>query len=397
LLAAGKRAKIKKIIIPQRHFGGFSMTSRIPALLCACICTTLPSAHAVDFEINENTNFSIFGEFNFLYLADEVRLVADPDGSLEPEDEDEDPSVSGDEVFRGVDELIDNGSNIGVAGDFTLENGLMAYFLAEWDFRADEDVEDEGGLFATGDSYIGLTGNFGTVQLGNWDGIYDEAILEVLDNFEYEGVTEYTFTADAGDLLSYQSRDFEGFSFGIQTSIKGDGAGIDNDPDPASTDPYPADSIYPLLLAASYETDLFSVRLGYDDRQLVHADAEPQIGLAATLDLEPFSFGVKFETIGESFNNADDGVELVGLIGTFDYEVGEVSLAVQEITFDTEVPNPVIDFDTDTSDLRQDRTEILLHANYRLGDNVLFYFETAAYDATEDLGDYTGLGTILEF
>ena len=32
-----------------------------------------------------------------------------------------------------------------------------------------------------------------------------------------------------------------------------------------------------------------------------------------------------------------------------------------------------------------------------LGDNVLFYFETAAYDGPEDLGDYTGLGTILEF
>lgn len=408
----------------------------------ACISS---GVRAVDFEINEDMTFSVFGEFQFLYLLDEERLISDVDGSLDEPEEMEEPDKkkpapppppctpmpcnSGDERFEGVNELVDNDSTFGVSGEYILENGLTAYFLVEWEYQADEEPEEDGGLSSTGDSYIGLAGEFGTVQLGNSDGIYSDAILDVIDNFEYGGPTEYTFSSEAGDLLSYQSPDFEGFSFAIQTSLKGDGAGIDNDPvvippPPAAApppDPSPADEIYPLMLVLAYEADLFSVRLGYDDRQLVHEDAEPQIGVAATLDLEPFSFGIKYETIGESRDDVDDGVELVGLIATYDYEVGEVSLAVQEIKFDEEIPNQfdiatdatgpppvdfsvpantpnqIIDFDTEVGDLREDRTEVILHANYKLSEFITFYFETAVYDAAEDLGNYTGLGTVFEF
>ncbi len=419
------------------------MQTKARALLCVVVALAFCNANAVDFEINENTTFSVFGEFQFLYLLDEERLISDVDGSLdEPEEEDEDPDNgaptppcmpmpcnSGDERFDGVNELVDNDSTFGVSGEYTLENGMTAYFLVEWEYQADEEPEEDSGLSSTGDSYIGLSGDFGTVQLGNSDGIYSDAILDVIDNFEYEGTTEYTFSSEAGDLLSYASPDFDGFSFAIQTSLKGDGAGIDNDPVvippppavPPPPDPSPADEIYPLMVVLAYEADLFSVRLGYDDRQLVHEDAEPQVGVAATLDLEPISFGIKYETIGESRDDADDGVELVGLIATYDYEIGEVSLAVQEIKFDEEIPNQfdiasdatgpppvnfttpantpsqIIDFDTEVDDLREDRTEVILHANYKLSDNITFYVESAVYDAAEDLGNYTGLGTVFEF
>jgi len=380
-----------------------SLTNRIPALLCASVCTILSNAHAVEFEINENSSFFVFGAFQYLYLLEEQRLVADPDGSLiEPEeiiqvDPCLPPCNSGDEVFKAVNELVDNGSLVGVAGEYTLDNGLDAYFLTEWGFAADETPGEDGGLSLTLDSYIGLSGDFGTLQLGNSDGIYSNTI-DVVDNFEYEGVTEYSFTALAGDLLSYEWPGFKGFSFAVQTSLKGDGAGIDNDPAvPPATEPYPADDIYPAVVTVSYVADLFSVRLGFDNRKLVHKDARPQVGLAATLDLEPFSFGAKLESIGESRNNANDGIELAGLLATFDYEVGTVSVAVQQITFDTEVPNSVIDFDTSISDLRKNRTEAVLHANYKLSDNIGFYFETAVYGAVQDLGDYTGLGTNFEF
>jgi len=359
------------------------MIIRTAAFLGTLACTALPGAFAVDFEVNEDTTLSVFGEFNYLYLIDEQRLVAEcTPAPCEPD-------------VKGVNELVDNGSKFGVAGEFSLENGLTAYFFADWEFSADEDPgENGGGLSATDESYIGLTGNFGTTQLGNADGIYDDVILDVLDNFEYEGPTEYKFSSEAGDLLSYESPDLANFYFAIQTSIKGNGAVIDEDepPDPAS-----ADAVYPLMLTAMYETEGFSIRLGYDDRRLVSDDAEPQIGLAATLDLDPFELGVKFETIGESSKDEDDGVQLAGIIATFDYEVGEASLAVQNITYDTEDTNQSIDFDTEIADLREDRTEAVFYANYILNRNILFYFEAAAYGATQNFGDYVGLGTVFEY
>jgi len=358
------------------------MTNRTAALLCTLACTALPGAYAVDFEINENTTLSVFGEFNYLYLIDEQRLVAEcTPAPCEPD-------------VKGVNELVDNGSKFGVAGEYSLENELTAYFLADWEFSADEDPEENGGLSSTDESYIGLTGNFGTTQLGNYDSIYDDVILEVLDNFEYEGPTEFKLGFDAGDMLMYESPDLANFSFAIQTSVKGSGAFIDED-DPANS--ASADAVYPLMLTAMFEAEGFSVRLGYVDRKLVSDDAEPQIGLAATLDLEPFELGVKFETIGESSKDDDDGVQLAGIIATFDYEVGEASLAVQNITYDTEDTNQPIGFDTEIADLREDRSEAVFYANYILNRNILFYFEAAAYGATQNFGDYVGLGTIFEY
>ena len=329
-------------------------------------------AFAFDFEIDKKTEFSVFGEFQYIYVVDEERLL-DPDESLDETP----PQTSLDDDSETVSELMDNGSKIGFSGRHTFDNDLSAYFSVEWGYTADEDT---GGLDNTGDAYIGLEGEFGKFQLGNWDSIYSEAISDVLDEFEYEGTSAFDHDENEGDRLAYFSPDFSGFSFEIQTALKGKGEGIDNDGD------LEADQINPIILVGKYSNDLFAIYLGYDDRALLHADAEPQIGLAGILNLEPFSIGAKFETIGDTNDLTADSFEAYGLIGSFDYEVGVVTTAFQQISYKNEV-----------NKLREDRSEFIIGANYNLSENLYFYIESATYDLYLDQADYMAVGTVLSF
>lgn len=321
---------------------------------------------------SETSKLSLFGEFQLLYLSKEYRFL-DPDESFD----DEPPTVSDDEGVDKVSEFIDNDSLIGIEGEYVLDNNMTAYFLAEWEFSTDENT---GGLNSTGDSYIGLKGDFGSIQIGNWDGVYQESITDLLNPFEYEGTTEFLSSEDAGDLLAYHSPEFGGVSFGIHTSLKGDGAVIDNDGDGKP------DNIYPIAAVIRYANEYAIINLGYDDRALVSDNADAQFGIAGTIELQPFTLGAKFETVGESNKNTDDGFEAVGIISTFDYDFGVITLAIQQITHDTEILV-----------FREDRTEYVLNANYLLSEDLYFYIETARYNKFKDQDDYTGLGIYFGF
>ncbi len=321
---------------------------------------------------SENGKLSLFGEFQLLYLSTENRFL-DIDESFD----DEPPEVSGDESIDKVSELIDNGSLIGIEGELALDNDMTAFFLAEWEYTADE---DSSGLNTTGDSYIGLEGNFGTVQIGSWDGIYQEEITDLLNPFDYEGTTEFLSVEDADDLLAYMSPGFGNLSFSIQTSLKGDGAGIDNDGDGKP------DSVYPVATVIKYANEYAVVNFGFDDRALVSDSAGAQFGIAGAIQLQPFTLGVKYETVGESASNVDDGFEAVGIIGEFDYDFGVITLALQQITHDTEIRV-----------FREDREEYVLNANFSLSEELYFYVETASYNKFKDRDDYTALGVYLNF
>ncbi len=339
-------------------------------------------AGAVEFDVGEDSTFAVGGELQLLYLLDERRSFDDPDESL---DEDP-PRRSGDEGVFGVEELIDNGSALIVEGDTRLADGLTGYFALEWNFTADQ---DDGGLNETSESIFGLAGRFGAVQIGNGDGIYEDAISDVLNPFEYEGPTSFDFSGDHGDQLTYFSPDVGNVSFAVQTVLKGDGEGIDTDAaDPSDERPgRRADTVNPLVLVASYTGDGYEVHLGYDDRALVSDQADPQTGLGVIVEFEPVTLALKYETVGDSRDNARDGLSATMLIATYSYEPrGSVALAVQQIAYDHEVPLA-----------REDRSEVVINAFYRLGEDLYFFAEAAEYDLADGLGDYTGIGAVYSF
>lgn len=345
----------------------------LPRALFAGLLALMPAGPSLSAELLERERFSLSleGEIHYLYLVEERRL-SDPDESLDESL----PEANGDERFNEVSELIDNGSAFALSGEYRPHDELEAYFFAEWEFQADQ----PDSRLLSSESYLGLRGAFGQLQIGSWDGIYAEWLQDPLNPFEHEGATESESTTELGDLVAWSSPEFGGLRLSLQTALVGDGAGIDEDEDGR------ADSIYPLAAVLVYEWKTLSLRLGYDDRALIGAAAESQLALAAAWEAEPWALAAKLESVGESERDASDGFKAVGLLLNYESDQLFFSAAVQRVEPERALP-----------ELREVRNEWLLLAGYRPFEQLSFYAELARYGKYRDYDDYLGLGLKLEF
>ena len=106
--------------------------------------------------------------------------------------------------------VTSNSSNIGVKGMEDLGGGLKAIFQVESSIGLD----DGSGTLAGRNSNLGLTGDFGTVFLGNWDTPYKASTIR-LDPFGAKGIAGYAnimgggyspTTANAANRESFDRR-----------------------------------------------------------------------------------------------------------------------------------------------------------------------------------------------
>jgi predicted porin len=325
------------------------MKKTITALAIAAAMTA-SAAHAVEFNVDDSTEFSVYGDFQFIYV--------DANDS------------NGDSAAA----LEDNGSTLGVAGEHMWDNGLTGYFKAEWEHNADEEKAN-GGINKGDQAYAGVRGGFGNIRIGSWDGIYKDSIADVIDAFEYESPSSAARTGE-GNQIAYFSPDFGGLSFQLQTVIEGKGEGVDHDGDgqPDSASAYQG--------VVKYDAGRFAVQAGLDNRGL-EDDADPTYGIAGSVDLAPVVLGAKFESQGESASGANDDATLYGVIGEYDYSMGSVIAEVQHI---------------EPGDSNLDsRTEYQLNVNYSVADNLYVYAEGGWFDMENDAGDYAAVGTVYSF
>ncbi|WP_333843091.1 porin [Pelomicrobium sp.] len=117
-----------------------------------------------------------------------------------------------------------NSSNIGFKGEEDLGGGLKAWFQVENDVRPDASTS---GAWAGRNSAVGLSGNWGSVLLGNWDTPYKVATIgydrfyatgmpdieAVIGNNNGVGGTTAGFSTRQGSTVQYWSPKFAGFSF----------------------------------------------------------------------------------------------------------------------------------------------------------------------------------------
>ncbi|WP_018716408.1 porin [Arhodomonas aquaeolei] len=320
------------------------------------------SAHAAEFRINEDTMFSVNGSLEYMYLT-------------ETNDTGEDESEFG-----------DNDSTLTFEGEHAFENGLEGFFQIEYNFEADESdsvADNDEGINDVESAYAGVTGNFGTVQLGRWDGsLYEDTIQDPWDVFEYGGATNPSMT-DGEDSVGYISPNFSGFSFGAMVSTKGDGESLAERNQ--STD---SETAYQLV--AQYETGIFTVAAGYDDRGRgttyngAFSDTDATYGVMGSVDLAPVVLTAHAETGNDiDATAADETQTTYGLLGTFDYGMGELRAMVNQV-----------DEDQKSVD---DRTEFLVGATYDVSSNLYVWAETAVMDQTKDEGDYTAVGASYSF
>lgn len=107
-------------------------------------------------------------------------------------------------------QLVSNASRIGVKGNTELENGLTAFYQAEYqtDF-------DDGDTFSQRNIFVGLKGSFGSVQAGNFDTPLKSAQNKVDLFNDLEGdikaiVTENDNRVD--NIVAYTTPEFSGLT-----------------------------------------------------------------------------------------------------------------------------------------------------------------------------------------
>jgi predicted porin len=298
-------------------------------------------ANAASFEVDESTTLTLGGK---------VVVIANDD-----------------ETGAGVSEseFTDDGSLVAIGGERDLGNGMTAYVEAEFDYN----TLGEDGALGRDASVFGFTGDFGEIQVGASDNVFEDMIHDATDRFEGGNIDEVGIT-DESNMLTYYSPDVNGFSFRLQTRVSDE---TNNDG---------GSSELSLIAAAEYEVGNFALRAAYDDRGSVDAvpgnnnlftAEDPVFGLATIIDVsDVLELSAKYS---QEQNNSGNDRDIFGFSAGYDYGAGEIYGGVASVSPDT----------------GEDRTEFSVGINRDLADDFFIYAEYASYDRASDSTDTDSL------
>jgi predicted porin len=150
------------------------------------------------------------------------------------------------------------GSRIGFKGVEDLGNGLKAVFQSEFGIGIDQVKDSSTASWTNRNSYVGLTGGFGTVVAGRLDGVrygifntYDPFAGGTIGNF-----TQMTIQVDRADnAIAYISPNFSGFGLVLaySSNIAGPESFANN-----------TDSVLHTIMG-TYDNGPISARLDYEE------------------------------------------------------------------------------------------------------------------------------------
>jgi len=255
-----------------------------------------------------------------------------------------------------TNEMFDNGSTIGVKHDHAISDGLTGFFKAEFHFDADgSKYHNDGGNSANqslgeelDEAYIGVKGDFGSIQVGADDTVYEWVdMMDSGEAFYIEGGISVDTDTTEGDNIQYVSPQIaDGLKVGL-------------------TYPVDSDTQFGGSLAAMYEMDNLSVALGYSmGREENGTEAGDTIGLAGSFALDDLTLIAQYETRGETkvggVDQSDD-TTFWGLEGIYAMGQNQFILGYGMTTIDDAA-------DTETSAFE-------LQALHNLSDHMYVYLE----------------------
>lgn len=221
-------------------------------------------------------------------------------------------------------ELTDNGSTFGFKGEKELKHGLTGFFKYELEADADEKTSDVD--VNLDQAFVGLKGDFGKVQVGTFDSIYNNAIQDGIDSFEYAGLTGSSTTTE-GDTIAYFSPNMNGLEVHVSAQVTGDGEAELDSTDSDNYDSTVEDGTS-LTAVVKYAMGDLELAAGYDSRSNV-VDGEETVGFSAAYDLGAANVMAKYEdnsdegtNIGFGFNAAHADGLVYGSVQTVDLETG---------------------------------------------------------------------------
>ncbi|MGM0435344.1 MAG: porin [Pseudomonadota bacterium] len=340
-------------------------------LLSAAIAATLaaPSAQALEFTADEGLSLAENTTFN-LYGTVEPKVISE-------KNEDGDAST----------ELDDEDSTLGFAFETRVSNAVTAFGQVELEYKSDDNSD---GLDNQDSAFLGVKGDFGKVQAGNFDSVYEDLIIDATEVAEDAEISDEAFAGE-NNQIAYYSPDWNGFSFRTQARIQG------RDEGPASED----SNEVGLSIAGGYTADNWGLYAGYDDRKAdstgVYSDGsdlegddvyvgENTYGVSGIYGIGQFEFGAKY-SIQDNLDGdpAGDETTFTALRGTFSQGPTEYYGAVQRVSPDDET-NTV-----------KERDEITLGVSHQLYEPLSIWAEAGQYDRVEDEGDHVMVGAIFSF
>ncbi|MDR9433746.1 MAG: porin [Spiribacter sp.] len=290
---------------------------------------------AASFDVDENTTLSIEGE---------VKIFAN-----------ETETVAGDDTFD-----TDGGSEFVIAAERNLGNGFTGYVetVVEYDTLAEDDDNEE---LTSGQSVVGFTGDFGEIQIGESDNIFEDVITDATDPFEEVGMPKASDTSET-DMFTYYSPSFNGLSYGLQVRVLDEGS---NDSDSTQES---------LIGAIEYAVGNVTFGAAYDDRGSIdsdddvtdHTSEDPIFGLSAVIAAsDVLEIGLKYaEESNEDGNDSDFSAVTV----SYDYGAGNLYGGIG----------------SESPETGDDVTKTAFGVDYGLADDFNLYAEYSDEDGTDD-------------
>jgi len=334
-------------------------------LLTAAVAASLAasSAQAVEFSadeglsIAENTTFELYGTV-------EPKVISEKNGN-------------GDSST----ELADEDSTLGFAFETRLSDSVTGYGQLELEYESD----DGGGSGFDGQdsAFLGIKGDFGKIQAGNFDGVYEDLIIDATEVAEDAEISDEA-VASEDNQIAYYSPDWNGFSFRTQARIQG------RDEGPANED----SNEVGLSVAGGYTGDNFGLYAGYDDRgaetgtdsggNTVYV-GENTYGVSGIFGVGQFEMGAKY-SIQENLDGdpAGDETTFTALRGTFTQGRTEFYGAAQRVSPDDETTV-------------KERDEFTLGVSHKLYEPLSLWAEAGWYDKENDADDNVMVGAIYSF
>jgi len=249
-------------------------------------------------------------------------------------------------------ELIDNGSTIGFKHSSAISEGMEAFFKAEFHFDADDKETGSSLGEELDEAYIGVRGEFGSIQAGTDDTVYEW--VDKMDTYEAVGIEGEIASLKEGDNIQYVSPEIaNGLVIGVT-------APVDSDTDFGGT------------IAAQYTgfenlEIAFAYGIGREESGDAGAD-EDTIGLAAS-----YTLGDNLTLIAQ-VESKTDTEDFFGLQGMYTMGQNVFALGYGMNSFDDSA--------------LEDQSRIYVQALHNMSDNMYVYLE---YLNTTDLKGADGI------
>lgn len=265
---------------------------------------------------------------------------------------------NGPNTENSTNEMIDNGSTIGFKHSHAISDGVEGFFKAEFHFDADDNSNANANLGENLDeAYIGVKGDFGSVQAGTDDTVYEW--VDMLDMYEAVGIDGELAADKEGDNVQYVSPDLSGLMVGV-------------------TVPVDSDSNFGGQIAAKYGMDNIEAVLAYSigrDEGTCPANctsAGDAIGVAVSAAIDDLTLAVQYETRDESISQAKDSMDFIGLLANYSMGANNFALGYEMSTNEN-----------GGGTAEEDTSAIYFQALHNVSDNMYVYLEYLT-STTED-------------